>query len=106
MLDRLKVSDFLSCRRLSFSTPFAHAPHPTPPSTHALQGGQFRQLNEQLYSQTSSESFKMMKKEPRLFEVVRAPPLAPRPLFPSRAFLCSSLSSTTRATAPRSPAGP
>lgn len=35
-----------------------------------LQGAQFRQLNEQLYTQSSTASFTMMKKAPRLFETV------------------------------------
>mmetsp|Transcript_6858 Transcript_6858/g.20851 ORF Transcript_6858/g.20851 Transcript_6858/m.20851 type:complete len:280 (-) Transcript_6858:995-1834(-) len=34
-----------------------------------LEGGQFRQLNEQMYGTTGSEAFEMMKRNPSLFDV-------------------------------------
>lgn len=36
----------------------------------SMQGGQFRAINEKLYTQPSKESFKMMQDEPELFEAV------------------------------------
>ena len=36
-----------------------------------LQGGQFRYINEQLYTQSGAASFEMMQREASLFEAVR-----------------------------------
>jgi hypothetical protein len=36
----------------------------------SLQGGQFRSINEKLYTQPGSASFEMMQKEPELFDAV------------------------------------
>ena len=40
-----------------------------------LEGGQFRYLNEQLYTKESKESFEIFSSDPSLFEAVSGNPI-------------------------------